>query len=248
MARVVILSGPEGCGKSELVQHLKIMVNDIPILEARCKDELYKATAEFFDVPMDVFMATYSVRLLKEYPLSLFTLREDQVDDLAAELGTTKEKLNVYEHSKGVWFISLRLAMIYVSECVVKVERSVDYFGICRAKRVKELLKQHPNAVIFDDSALGKMYEILPLVEPDIGLIPADITVVKITGRGEFSVGDSRKYINKSEFLIDLPGASYVELENTGTLEEFLFKAEKLFNTELAWSKYPIEEIYGGKS
>lgn len=198
MAKLILLNGPMGCGKSEVVKYLS---KRFPLVERRCKDKLFKLTMEFFCVNPQRFWETYNKRELKEAPLEDYKLEVTEYNKLAKMLG--KPNLVRYDLPKYV-NISVREAMIYVSEILCKPAFGTDYFGIARTKEITE------SEIAIDDSC-GFAEELTPAIEK---LGQENILLVRIHGRGSFE-GDSRSYIADGVIT------NTVDVNNTGLEIEF---------------------------
>lgn len=107
--------------------------------------------------------------------------------------------------------LSPREALINVSENIIKPNFSKRYFGEALAN---SLSLSTTRLNLISDS--GFPDELLPIIE-EIG--SDNILVVRIFGRGSYE-NDSRNYLTE-EFLRG-QGVEYVDIDNTGTLKEYL--------------------------
>lgn len=132
--------------------------------------------------------------------------------------------------------LSVRNAMIYVSEIFIKPRLWRSYFGRARMleidKTVKEFTRKYGELdyVFYDDSSAsfqGSSDELVGLVDY---FGEDNILLINIRGRGKFGVGDSRNY------HADGTVKNTVDLWNTGTEKEFLAKGCKI-----------IQEFIGGQ-
>lgn len=195
--KLLLINGPIGCGKTEAVKYIAKHFN---IVERRCKDKLFKLTQEFFCVSEERFFDIYNDRALKETPLDEFQVSAAAYNILADELGL---KHVVFDAPVN---LSIRQAMIFVSECVCKPVFSDDYFGKARALSLNE------GELAIDDSAGGWVEELIPSLAR---LGRENVMLIRVYGRGTFE-GDSRKYLPSD--AVDLT----VDVYNTGTEQEFL--------------------------
>lgn len=208
MTRLLLLNGPMGCGKTELIKRLKQQDNWV---DRRCKDKLFKLTQEFFCVDEETFFSIYENRELKEQPNDVFQISLEEYNRLADITGSY--------HVSGLFGkpefvrISIREAMIYVSECLVKPAMGMDYFGVARAKSIKD------GELAADDSA-GFPDELPPVIE---SLGQESILLIRIFGRGDFQ-GDSRNYIPRG--VIN----NTVDIFNDKTEQEFQEHCLKIIN------------------
>lgn len=212
MTKLIILNGPKGCGKSVLTKRIiEELSEQYSVVESRCKDRLFEMTMQFFRLTPDEFYTVYNDRELKEQPSPLFPLTKDAVADLCGKLKVQRLPCGISDIG---YTVSVRHAMIYVSECVAKRAFGQEYFGICRA----ETLSEAPETVFIDDSALGSMDEI----NPAMALLGSEnVVIVRIFGRGDFSE-DSRKYIDERELPAD---TKLLDITNTLSEEDFLSNA-----------------------
>jgi hypothetical protein len=98
-----IFNGPPGSGKDEACHFLK---TNYGYKHLQFKDELFRATAQFYDVSLDWFLDGYDDRVIKERP-------DHRLDGF-----------------------SRRGALIYVSEEIIKPRYGKDYFGVKTSEKV----------------------------------------------------------------------------------------------------------------
>lgn len=204
MSKLLLLSGPIGCGKTEATRYLK---THFDVVDRKCKEYLYTLTQVFFCVSEDRFFEVYNDRALKEQPLPDFSITLREYNRLVEYLGTGKF-LDTHKGCQLPTYIpmSVREAMIYVSELVTKPARGPEVFGEVRARAIL------PDELSIDDSCGGWVEEVLPAVRV---LGRENVMLIRVYGRGTFE-GDSRKYLPSD--AVDLT----VDIYNTGTEQEFL--------------------------
>lgn len=209
MSKLLILNAPKGAGKSVLRDRIFDELFDTFTLEdAACKERLYDLTMEIFMVDSHTFWEIYNDRELKEKPNKAFVITRDAYSVLCRTLNV--DSIPHGTHERGVT-ISIRHAMIYVSECVAKPMFGRNYFGLCRAKRLYEA----ESAVFIDDSALGSLDEIYPAIDR---LGAENIIIMRIYGRGDYT-GDSRSYIDEKMLPKSI---NVIDITNNSDLETFL--------------------------
>ncbi len=98
-----IFNGPPGSGKDEACHFLKV---NYGYAHLEFKQELFRATAQYYDVSLDWFMENYNDRIIKERG-------EHRLDGF-----------------------SRREAMIFVSEEIIKPRHGKDYFGVKTSEKV----------------------------------------------------------------------------------------------------------------
>lgn len=209
MSKLLILNAPKGAGKTELRDRIFDELSETFTLEdAACKERLYDLTMELFQLDPQSFWEIYNDRELKEKPNKAFVITRDAYKRLCATLKV--DSIPHGTHERGVT-ISIRHAMIYVSECVAKPMFGENYFGLCRAERLYEA----ESTVFIDDSALGSLDEIYPAIDR---LGAENIIIVRIYGRGDYA-GDSRSYIDEKMLPKSI---TIVDVTNNSDLETFL--------------------------
>lgn len=202
MSRLVLLNGPMGCGKTELAKCLKYQYDAV---DRRCKDKLFNLTQDLFCVDPRTFFEIYDNRDLKEVPNERFMLKGTQYALLMEYLKKDFE----FAYCDKMYPISIRDAMIYVSEFLCKPAFGSDYFGLARAKSIR------PNEIAVDDSC-GFDDE----VPPSLNLLGQEnVIAIRIYGRGSFE-NDSRSYIKDG--LVE----NTYDVYNTGS--EDVFQSECL--------------------
>ncbi len=195
---MILLNGPALCGKGSFVEHLHKVTDPYkrfpeeecfpaaPFTELRCKDKLHRLTQEFFCASDDTYWEIYNDRTKKELPQEVFKIRLASalklrrilpkfLDDVLATKGKLPE----------IVYLTIREAMIYVSEVVCKPTFGEEYFGLARANEMQD------DTNYIDDSC-GFIDELAPLK----ATLPEDnILLIRIHRLGCSFNGDSRNYI-----------------------------------------------------
>jgi len=198
MSKLVLLNGPAMCGKNIVVDAVK---KEYVVKDRRCKDKLFELTQDLFCVTPDRFWEIYNDRSLKEKALPDFKLN-------AVEWLRLHEYLrpdSAFYYTGSPIEISIRYAMIYVSEIICKPAFGQDYFGVARAKDIGYCEFAIDDSCGFNDE-----------IQPAIDKLGQDgILLIRIHGRGSFE-GDSREYIRDG--VVD----NTVDVYNTGSEEEYV--------------------------
>lgn len=203
-SKIILLNGPRGCGKTEAVKKIR-ECSTYPIKDRRCKDHLWCLTREFFCMTSDEFFSIYEDRETKEKPVEEFSVSLAAYNALAPHIGIPPLPKKVVGDDKVK--LSVREALIYVSEVLCKPTFGEDYFGAARAKAIRPDEKCVDDSCGFDDE-----------IEPTIKLLGQDnILLIRIHGRGDFK-GDSRNFISNG--VVN----NTVDIENTADEESFLNK------------------------
>ncbi len=172
---VVLLNGPPLCGKDSGADYLYNHYMPCKAAKKEFKKKLYDLVMTVYSVKPDRFWQIYNDRALKEQPLPEF-------DGL-----------------------SVRQAMIKVSEEVIKPIYGKRYFGIAAARELEE------GAInIFSDS--GFIEEVEPIAEK-IG--KENILLIRIYRNGCEYTGDSRNYLPAAGNLF------VADVSNDGSLIQY---------------------------
>lgn len=192
VTKVILLNGPKLCGKDIAITHLKSV--GFPFVVREAKDSLHKITQQLFCVSEHRYWEIYNNRDTKELPLPDFhitinSLELDKLEDilkysLDGRVGEAFRK----DASIVLYYpidLSVREAVIYVSELICKPRFGEEYFGKARANSIKD------REIVIDGSC-GFVEELTPLIER-VG--QNNILLIKIHRDGCNFDGDSRNYI-----------------------------------------------------
>lgn len=205
-SKMILLNGPRMSGKNSILNYIFSKYTNQGVdykdywFDASCKDVLYKLVQDFFLISEERFWEIYNDRSLKEVPLPEFRITvgngkthklgnimgididfDDPVRDFVWDIG---------EYRECQYNLSIREAMIYISEIVMKPLLGQNYFGKARIHQIKS---NHTYNMYYDDSSScfnGDSSELNGLVE-HFG--EDNILLLRIKGRGSFD-GDSRSY------------------------------------------------------
>lgn len=196
-------NGPKECGKDFSLNYLKEFYS-INVIEAKTK--LHSITQEFFNISEERYWEIYEDRSLKEIPIPEFRVKLKAYTNLCIKLGwDISLSGRDYDDSTEMVNLSIREAMIFISELIVKPTFGQDAFGQYLADSLEE---KSINA----DASVGFVEEIKPVLNK-VG--SDNYLLMRIHGRGDYN-GDSRSYIP------DGVVPNTIDVYNTGTKEEFL--------------------------
>ena len=202
MSKILLLNGPRACGKNVAVDYIK---QHIEVVDRRCKDKLFLLVQELFSVSEGRFWEIYNNRELKESPLPDFQLKPSSLLKLMQTIELDRPVTLHPGAKKPTFNISIREAMIYVSEVLCKPTFGDDYFGIARANSIQDGEFAIDDSCGFDD-------EIPPTLEK-LGV--ENVLLIRIHGRGDFE-GDSR------DFIKDGVVPNTIDVYNEGGEEKYL--------------------------
>lgn len=205
MSKIILLNGVKSLGKDEAITYLRSL--GYPLVRREAKGKLHTLVQEFFCVDQERYWEIYEDRELKEKPLPDFnicltgnyeeycyleeilgySLQGDHLED--KDQYEKNWQLRYQDHPKDAYGtclnLSVREAMIYISEVLCKSRFGENYFGVARAKAIQE-------GVIAVDSSTGFVEELPPLIER---LGQENILLIRVHREGATFEGDSRSYI-----------------------------------------------------
>jgi hypothetical protein len=199
--KMLLMNGPLKCGKDVALDYLKD--NYFPQMVRReAKDKLHELTISFFNVTEEFYWTTYNDRSVKEAPLPEFSIKTGMLQKLGEIIPEVLDRGQKSEYTE----LSIREAMIFVSEVICKPVFGKDYFGVCRADNIDK------GELSFDGSC-GFQEELPPL----IGKLGQDnIMLLRIHRPGyEFGDNDSRSYM--PDGVIE----NTLDICNDGTEQEY---------------------------
>ena len=162
-----------------------------------CKTPLHNAVMAFFNIDPDTYFNIYESSQGKETPSKYFKVKLRWADfyELSNLSGTIYvESKPLFNESRYVLLLSLRQAMIYISEMVMKPALGEDVFGRYRADMIEDNYD-----VIIDDSTAAfdvdgtiKADELPPLIDK---LGQENILLLRLHRDGFTFNNDSRCYV-----------------------------------------------------
>ena len=222
MSKIILFNSPRNVGKSRAITYLNN--KGYHLISAECKEALHNLTMTLFGVDTDRYWEIYNTRELKEVPLPEFTatLSYWEICTLQGLVGrwTTTWEFGSNREVK----LSVREAMIYVSEMVVKPRWGNAWFGQERVRKMKgydnvlDKFTNHGNLLFTDDSAafVDELYPLIDYVGQE------NILLLRIHRDGFTFEGDSRNYI--PDGIID----NTIDVYNNGTEQEYFNQIETL--------------------
>jgi hypothetical protein len=181
-----LFNGVKSVGKDEAITYLRSL--GYPLVRREAKGKLHALVQEFFCISPERYWEIYEDRYLKEKPLVEFTVLQTPAEKLELEsvLGYRLTFTNGHRFGEiRPTVLSVREAMIYVSEVICKPRFHSNYFGVARAKAIRE-------DEIAVDSSTGFVEELPPLIER---LGQENILLIRVHREGATFEGDSRNYI-----------------------------------------------------
>jgi hypothetical protein len=218
--KIVLWNSPAKTGKDVAIKYLQ--GQGIPLRYAECKDKLHKLVQEMFCISEERYWEIYNDRSLKEVALDSFKvmLSEEEGNKLEKVLGYSFGNYYLDKNadnrggSRGYFNLSIREAMIYVSEVLIKPRFGKDYYGQARVKYM-----QSSGEGIWTDGSAAFVEELYPLIKY---LGQDNILLIRVHREGYNFDGDSRNYIPDGVI------ANTVDVSNNGTEQEYFHKVEKI--------------------
>lgn len=231
MSKIILFNSPKNVGKSKAIEYLRD--KGISLISAECKESLHSLTMTLFGVKPERYWEIYNTRELKEVPLEEFRISIEYTDGCALErliditlldregvLGRDTFIDSKYRYNVR---LSIREAMIYVSEVVVKPRWGEDWFGQARVRKMKGFDGYCPFPPIFCDDSCAFVDELHPLIKY---LGQENILLLRIHRDGSTFEGDSRNYIPDGVIT------NTVDVYNNGTEQEYF---DKIYQEVTKW-------------
>ena len=203
-----------GCGKDSAIDYLRS--KGYTLLRREAKDELHRRTRAMTNLTEKEYFTLYELRPVKEEPLTLFRIHYTEYLKLVAILPSCGGRvsmcdkwINLLTSTEIKVPLSIREAMIYQSEVVCKPLYGKDFFGVHRADSLKD-------GFYYVDGSTGFVEELPPLVDR-LGMDNIKLVRIHVDGQ-DFASNDSRGYIPDGVIR------NTIDVENNGTLQEFLDK------------------------
>lgn len=230
---VVIFNAAPNSGKDVACQYLKGYFQTGNILAF--KDELYKDTAEYFNIDVEDLVVYHNDRELKEIPDLMFP--KYQSESLKQYLFGLLYVIGVLINNRylmSLGYYSSRGALIHVSEDVVKPVKGKDYYG----KKLAEKIENSSERFYFvPDSGFKEESTIVA----DKGY---NVYIVHLERSGTTFEGDSRKLLNKDDFK-ECSNIKFTTVVNNGSLDD-LYNA--IVDLSYGVVLDDVKERYGGET
>ena len=205
---VVIFNSPPNSGKDIAAQYLRGYFQTGTILAF--KDELYKDTAEYFNIDVEDLILYHADRELKEIPDLMFG--KFQSESLKQYFFGLLYVIGVLLNNKylmSLGYYSSRQALIHVSEDIVKPEKGKDYYG---KKLVEKIENSSERFYFIPDS--GYVEEAAMVADKGY-----NVHIVHLERSGATFEGDSRKLLNKEDFK-GYSNIKFTIVDNNGSLDD----------------------------
>lgn len=230
---VVIFNAGPNSGKDISCQYLKDYFSTGTILAF--KDELYKDTAEYFNIDVEDLILYHADRELKETPDLMFP--KFQSDSLKQYFFGLLYVIGVLLNSRylmSLGYYSSREALIHVSENIVKPQKGKDYYG----KKLAEKIENSSERFYFVSDS-GFLNEATMVADKGY-----NVYIVHLERSGATFEGDSRKLLNKNDFK-EYSNIKFTKLTNNGSLDD-LYNAIVDLSYDVVLDS--VKERYGGET
>ena len=193
MKRFILLNAPKGVGKDVAKDYVikELAKEGITLVHSECKDRLHELTRIVFNIPEKEYWDRYNSRETKELPWDKLRVNiSDLMFDFLCD-ETDIEDSQIIKKEENSWIIdlSIRQAMIYVSELMIKPTFGLQYFSEYR-------LMDLPDNTIAIDGSCGFSEELDHLIK-NVG--SENVLLIQIWREGFTFEGDSRSYVYSKE-------------------------------------------------
>ena len=234
---VIIFNSPPNSGKDIACQYLRDYFCTGEILAF--KDELYKDTAEYFNIDVKDLIEHHSDRSLKEIPYELFPKYEKHSlkQYTLAFLYVIGALFNI-RSLMSLGYYSSREALIHVSENIVKPKQGNDFYGRKLVERIEASSERY---VFVADGGFVK--ELVPILEAGY-----KVYIVQLERNGATFENDSRKLLTEDDFKgedgdMKYKNLKFIKMDNNGSLDD-LYKTITDFSFDLVLNQTLNQ--YGG--
>ena len=229
---VVIFNAAPSSGKDIACQYLRDYFCTGTILAF--KDELYKDTAEYFNIDVEDLIDYHSDRNLKEKPSLMFPKYGD--DSLKQYFFGLLYVIGVLLNNRylmSLGYYSSRQALIHVSENLVKPQKGKDYYG----KKLVEKIENSSERFYFVSDS-GYIEEATTVADKGY-----NVYIVHLERSGATFEGDSRKLLTKDDFK-EYSNIKFTTIDNNGSLDD-LYNSIVDLSYDIVLDS--VKERYGGE-
>ena len=228
---VIIFNSAPNSGKDLVAQYLKDYFQTGEVIAF--KDELYKDTANYFDIDAEDLIEYHSDRSLKEKPSLLFSKyqRESLKQYFFSILYVIGALIN-NRYLMSLGYYSSREALIHVSESVVKPVKGKDYYG----KKLVEKIEDSSERFYFVSDS-GYFEEASSVADKGYNVI-----IAQLMRSGATFEGDSRSLLNKDDFK-EYVNIKFCQIDNNGSLDD-LYNSIVDLSYDVVLGE--VKERYGG--
>ena len=228
---VVIFNSPPNSGKDISTQYMKDYFCTGEVIAF--KDELYKDTANYFNIDVEDLIEYHSDRNLKEKPSLLFAKyqRESLKQYFFSLLYAIGALIN-NRYLMSLGYYSSREALIHVSESVVKPVKGKDYYG----KKLVEKIEGSSERFYFVSDG-GMKEEVSSVADKGYRVI-----IAQLMRSGATFEGDSRSLLNKDDFK-GYSNIKFCQIDNNSSLDD-LYNSIVDLSYDVVLGE--VKERYGG--
>ena len=230
---VVIFNAAPSSGKDVACQYLKDYFQVGKILAF--KDELYKDTAEYFNIDAEDLILYHADRELKEIPDLMFP--KYQSESLKQYFFSLLYVIGVLINNRylmSLGYYSSRQALIHISEDIVKPQKGKDYYG----KKLVEKIENSSERFYFVSDG-GFLDEATMVADKGY-----NVYIVHLERSGATFEGDSRKLLNKDDFK-EYSNIKFTTISNNGSLDD-LYNVIVDLSYDIVLDS--VKERYGGET
>lgn len=234
---VVIFNAPINSGKDTACDFMLSYFCTGQVLAF--KDELYKDTAEYFNIDVEDLILYHNDRELKEISDLMFP--KFQSESLKQYFFALLFVIGALLNNKflmSLGYYSSRQALIFVSENIMKPKYGQDYYGRKFLEKVEHSSERYSFA-----SDGGFREELTPLLENGY-----NVYIVHLERLGATFDNDSRKLLTENDFKgedgsMKYKNLKFIKMDNNGSLDD-LYKTITDFSFDLVLNQ--TLDHYGG--
>ena len=228
---VVIFNSPANSGKDIATD---MLVNYFQSgVKLAFKDELYKDTANYFDIEVEDLVEYHADRSLKEKPSLLFPkYKRESLKQYFFSLLYVIGVLTNSHYLMSLGYYSSREALIHVSEDLIKPKYGKDYYG----KKLVEKIEDSSERFYFVSDS-GYFEEASNVADKGY-----NVYIAQLMRYGATFEGDSRSLLNKDDFK-EYSNIKFCQIENNSSLDD-LYNSIVDLSYDVVLGE--VKERYGG--